>query len=185
MRDTPMINSTNRGRLAVILIIGAAVAVGLGVYGRLHDPTGRSLITLFFTKAIILKAWFATAAAAFAVLQVLGALRMWGKLGKGTGPSWIGKAHRFSGTTAFLLVIPVAYHCLWALGFDSSQPRTLVHSLAGCFFFGAFAAKVLAVRSKRLPSWTLPVIGGTVFTALMTVWLTSALWFFSNNGWGI
>ncbi len=177
--------ATARGRLTGILAAGAAVAVGLGVYGRLHDPSGRSLVTLFFTKTITLKAWLATAVIVLAILQLLGALRMWGKLGSGTGPAWIGIAHRFSGTLAFFLAIPVAYHCLWALGFDSSEPRVLIHSLAGCFFFGAFAAKILAVRSKRLPSWTLPVLGGAVFTALVTIWLTSSLWFFSQNGLGL
>lgn len=43
-------------------------------------------------------------------------------------------------------------------------------------------AKVIAVRSHRLPSWTLPVVGGSVFSALVVIWLTSSLWFFQNVG---
>ena len=52
--------------------------------------------------------------------------------------------------------------------------------MAGCFFFGALASKVLIVRSSRMPSWALPVMGGSVFAALTIVWLTSALWFFTH-----
>src|SRR6266511_1275465 len=108
-----------RGRFALWLAVGALVALSLGLYGRLHDPTGRSLITLFFTNTLTLKVWLATAAVVLAVGQVLGGLRMYGKLGKSRGPRWIRTGHRLAGTAAFLLTIPVAYHCLWALGFQS------------------------------------------------------------------
>jgi Family of unknown function (DUF6529) len=36
------------------------------------------------------------------------------------------------------------------------------------------------VRSRRMPRWALPVIGGSLFAALTVIWLSSALWFFSN-----
>ena len=58
-----------RGRLVGALLVGAAVAVGLGVYGRVHDPTGRSLVTLFFTSTINLKVWVATIVIALALFQ--------------------------------------------------------------------------------------------------------------------
>jgi Family of unknown function (DUF6529) len=170
-----------RGRLVAYLLLGAVVALGLGVYGRVHDPTGRSLVTLFFTGTINLKAWLATTAFALALFQLVSALWMYGKIGSGHPPKWLGYAHRTSGTLAFLFAIPVAYHCLWALGFHGDEgTRILVHGLAGCFFFGALFAKVLVVRTKRLPGWALPVLGGSVFTALTVIWLTSAFWFFTN-----
>ena len=170
-----------KGKLAAGLTVGAAVAVSLGVYGNVHDPTGRSLVTLFFTATINLKVWLATAAVLLALFQIGTALRIYGKIGSGSGPRWLGQVHRASGALAFLLTIPVAYHCLWALGFQwDSGVRVLVHSLAGSFFFGALAAKVLLVRSKRLPKLALPLAGGTVFTALVAVWATSALWFFTT-----
>jgi hypothetical protein len=90
--------------------------------------------------------------------------------------------HRVSGTLAFLVSLPVVYHCLWALGFQDTDTRVLVHSLAGCFFYGAFTAKMLWLRVPSLPGLVLPVVGGTVFTALVVIWLTSALWFFDNFG---
>jgi hypothetical protein len=173
--------ASGRGRLALALLLGALVAVALGVYGRVHDPTGRSLVTLFFTATINLKVWLATAAFALAILQVLTAAKFYGKLGEGRGPRWLGRAHRASGTLAFLLIIPVAYHCLWALGFQvQGDARVLAHGMLGCVFFGTLSAKVLLVRSGGLPGWALPVAGGTLFSALIAVWLTSAFWYFTN-----
>jgi hypothetical protein len=55
-----------------------------------------------------------------------------------------------------------------------------VHSLAGCFFYGAFLAKVLVVRSRRLPGWVLPVMGGLLVTVVAVVWYSSALWYFDG-----
>src|SRR5215216_4286332 len=81
-------------RVLVALAAGALVALSLGIYGRVHDPTGRSLVTLFFTQTITLKVWFATGAVALAVGQLLGGLRMYGKLGKSRGPRWIRTGHR-------------------------------------------------------------------------------------------
>src|SRR5712692_3854571 len=157
-----------RWRFALAIAFGAAVALSLGIYGRVHDPTGRSLVTLFFTQTITLKVWFATVAVVLALFQGVSALRIYGKLGKRTGPRWLRPAHRISGTAAFLFTIPVAYHCLWALGYQwNSGTRVLVHGTAGCFFFGALAAKVLVVRTKRMPGWALPVLGGAVFSALV------------------
>ena len=52
----------------------------------------------------------------------------------------------------------------------------------GCLFYGAYAAKMLALRTRGLPGWSLPVLGGSVFTALLLLWLTAALWFFTRSG---
>src|SRR4029450_7592837 len=94
---------------------------------------------------------------------------------KGRPPAWLRPVHRITGTLAFLLAIPVAYHCLWALGFQTgSGARVVVHASAGCFFFGALASKVLVVRIGRVPSWALPVVGGTLFTALTMAGLHTA-----------
>ncbi len=172
--------SFNRGATAAV-VVGSAVAIALGVYGAVHDPTGRSLVTGFFSATINLKVWLATAALLLAGFQGWSALRMWGRLGSGDAPAWIGPAHRLSGTAAFVLSIPVAYHCLWALGFNADAgARVLIHSLVGCVFYGAFATKVIAVRNHSLPKWVLPTIGGFTFTVLVALWLTSSFWFFTN-----
>lgn len=54
------------------------------------------------------------------------------------------------------------------------------HSLAGCFFYGAFAAKVLIVRSRRPPRWGLPVVGGLLVTLIVVLWYSAALWYFAG-----
>jgi hypothetical protein len=171
-------------KLLVPALIGAAVAVAVGVYGNEHTPTGDSILGdgLFFSATLNMKAWLATAALGLGLFQVGSALRLYGRIGSGPAQAWLGTAHRVSGTLAFLVSIPVAYHCLWALGFQDEPSRVLIHSLAGCFFYGAFAAKVVVVESRRLPGLALPVAGGLVFTALVVIWLTSALWFFDNIG---
>ena len=33
-----------------------------------------------------------------------------------------------------------------------------------------------------LPGYSIPIAGGLVFAGLVAIWLTSALWFFQNNG---
>ncbi|MGH9209706.1 MAG: DUF6529 family protein [Acidimicrobiales bacterium] len=161
--------------------LGAAIAVAFGVYARVHDPTGEAVVVLFFTDQIQLKAWFATVSVVLAIGQVVSALWMYGKLGS-AAPAWVGDAHRLAGTTALLFSLPVAYHCLWSLGYegDPTLDRVFLHSLAGCVFYGAFVSKVLVVRSSGLPGWALPVAGGLVFTALVVVWLTSSFWFFTS-----
>ena len=172
-------------KLLVPALIGAAVAVGLGVYGNEHTPTGESILDdgLFFSATLNMKAWLATAALTLACFQVISALWIYRRLpGALPAPTWVGSAHRVSGTLAFLISLPVAYHCLWALGFQDGTTRVLIHSLAGCFFYGAFAAKVVVVESSRLPGWSLPLAGGLVFASLVGIWLTSALWFFDNVG---
>ena len=167
--------------LTAIVLVGSAVSLALGVYGSVHDPTGASLITLFFTATINAKVWLGTIAVALVVFQLGSALKIYRKLGSTTAPRWLGPAHRASGTAAFLISIPVAYHCLWALGFQSGEgSRILVHSLLGCAFYGAFVAKVLFVRTNSLPNWALPTAGAAAFTILVGVWLTSSFWFFTN-----
>lgn len=170
--------------LLIVLLVGVLVSLLFGVYASVHDPTGETTIALFFSNTVGLKVWFTTAAMFFAVLQVLTALRLYDKVKiPKTFPPWLGDVHRLFGTLAFILTLPVAFHCLWSFGFESSssQTRRYVHSLAGCLFYGAFASKVLAVRTKRLPGWVLPIIGGVTFTLLVVLWTTSSLWFFQNR----
>ena len=169
--------------LLAAAVAGAAVAVALGTYGRVHTPTGDAIATFGFPAVLPMKAWFATAAAVLALAQLASALAMWGRLpGVRTAPRWIAPVHRWSGTVAFVVSLPVAYHCLWSLGFQDTDTRVLVHSITGCAFYGAFATKLLALRIERLPGWALPLIGGSLVTALTVLWLTSSLWFFTNVG---
>jgi hypothetical protein len=185
---TPALDTTSAGgrpvsKLLALAAAGAVVAVLLGVYGREHDPAGQALFTMGFSGTINMKAWLATGAVLLAIVQIVLASWMYGWLGR-AGPAWVGEVHRLVGTLTFLVTLPVAYHCLWSLGFetDSGEGRRFAHSILGCAFYGAFTTKVLCVRSSRLPGWALPIFGGLVFATLIGLWFTSSLWFFQNAG---
>ena len=166
-------------RYLVPALVAAAVAVGLGVYGKVHDPTGTAFNLAGFSSTGAVKSWLASTAFFFALVQLVSAFMVYGKL---PGPRWASTLHRWSGRIAFLVAVPVAVHCLYALGYQTYSTRVMWHSALGCFFFGAFSAKMLLLRSQRLPGWLLPLVGGLVFTVLTLIWLTSAFWFFRTFG---
>jgi Family of unknown function (DUF6529) len=170
------------GRLLLAGLLGAAVALSLGIYASAHEPASDLAITLGFTNTITMKVWLATIVVAFASVQLLSALWIYGRLPLGAAPDWTGTVHRISGRLAFLVSLPVAYHCLYQLGFQHSSARVLVHSILGCAFYGAFAAKVVIVRSRNLPGYALPLAGGLTFAILVGVWLLSGLWFIDKSG---
>lgn len=166
----------------VFVAFGAAIAVALGAYGRVHTPTGQPTTTLGFESMIGMKVWLAAAAGALGVVQLLTALRMYGRIGHGPAAKAVPRVHKTSGALAVLLTLPVAYHCLWALGFQSYDTRVLAHSVLGCLFYGAFVTKLLAIHSRTAPRWLLPAAGGVVLTVLVLVVLTSTVWYLTTVG---
>jgi hypothetical protein len=170
-------------RLGGAVLAGALVAISLGAYGQLHTPAQRPLFDLGFSSMLPMKAWLTTAATALLIVQLTTALWMWRRLpGAGPAPAWASGLHRWSGTTAFVLTLPVAFHCLWSLGFVTSSTRVAVHGFLGCLFYGAYATKMLSLRVRGLPGWALPVVGGTLLGTLSLLWLTAGLWFFTRSG---
>jgi|SRR6478735_10497320 len=169
---------------------GAVVALLVGVFGRVHDPTLDGTTTLGFRTVIEMKVVVSTLVGVLAVLQVVTALWLYGKLGI-RAPTWLGTLHRISGTVTLVLAVFVAYHCLWALGLESGRlesgqkvpTRTVVHGVLGCAVIGAVVVKVAAVKSKRAPGWFLPVAGGLLFALLIAAVLTSAVWYVDQKGW--
>ena len=168
--------------LIVPSLIGALVALALGIYGRVHSPTGIAINIAGFSSPGTVKSWLATGATVFAIVQVGSALVMYGKVPRVTAPEWIGGLHKWSGRIAFLLAVPVAINCLYGLGFQTYSTRVLIHSILGCAFFGAFTVKMLILPKRGVPGWVLPVAGAVVFLALIGIWFTSAYWFFSTFG---
>ena len=172
-----------RGALVALLLVGAVVSVSLGVYAKVHSPSGRPLFTLGFSGMLQMKVWLSTAAVVLLGVQLVTALWMWGRLpARGAAPGWVAVLHRWSGSVAFVLTLPVAFHCLWALGFGTTNARVVVHSVAGCLFYGGYAAKMLGLRLRGSPKWVVPVLGGTVLAVLVVAWLTAAVWFFTRSG---
>jgi hypothetical protein len=163
-------------------LVGALAAVAVGVFARVHTPIAGG-ITLGFPGVDNMKVWFATVAIALGVWQLLSASWMYAKLPLvGASPSWLGRVHRTTGALAIAFSLPVAYDCLFLLGFQTTTVRVFAHSIAGCLFYGAVVTKITFVESRRLPRWALPIAGGVVFTALLAAWLTSSLWFFHTYG---
>jgi hypothetical protein len=168
--------------LLIPALIGCVVALTIGLYGRLHHATGIAVNIAGFSSPGSVKAWLATVAAVLALVQVGSALVMYGKVPRVSAPSWIGGLHKWSGRIAFIASVPVAVHCVYALGFADYSTRVLIHSVLGCLFFGAFTVKMLVLPKRGVPGWVLPVLGALVFAALILIWFTSAYWFFSTFG---
>jgi hypothetical protein len=170
-------------RLTGIGLLSAGVAVTLYVAGRVHTPNynfglfGRDPIA-----AVRYKSLLADVALGLAVVQVLLALWIYRKLPlAGAPPRPVPITHRVVGFVLLAVTLPIAIHCLIVYGVQLTDLRRTVHSLAGCFFYGAFVAKVLLVQTKRLPKWVLPVAGGTLAVVIGVLWYTSALWFYQQG----
>jgi len=149
------------------------------------SETYTDLVTTVFSSTIAAKAWLATIAVVLALVQVTTAARIFGKLSflRMRGP-WVPRIHRWSGRLAFLFTLPVFFHCVTILGFQTPDTRVAAHSLVGTFFYGVFAAKVLIVRDRALPGWALPMAGISLASVLLLLWLTSSLWYFRNVRFG-
>ena len=130
------------------------------------SPPGSRSTSRGFSSPLYAKAWLTTAAAVLAVVQLGTALPD----RPASRPAWMATVHRWSGRIAILLTVPVIIHCVFALGFQTSSARVLAHSVLGCFFYGAFVAKMLSLsiaRRATMPKWVFPVLGGVVFLSLI------------------
>ena len=167
-------------RLGLAVLVAAVITGALVVLGRVHQPNyAASIFGQSALAALELKSWLSTVVLALAGVQVLLALWLYRKLPRVPAPpAPVGMVHRLTGLALFLVTVPVAVHCLNAYGVQLTSVRVAVHSLAGCFFYGAFAAKVLLVRSRGLPGWALPVAGGILVTLAVVLWYSAALWYF-------
>jgi Family of unknown function (DUF6529) len=176
--------------VALIGVLSIGVAAALFAYGRVHQA---NISFSLFGQAhpITLKSLLATVALGLAVVQVLLALWIYRKLPlAGAPPRRVPTTHRVVGFVLFALTLPIAIHCIMAYGVQvvgtrtvygtATSARVMVHSLAGCFFYGAFVAKVLLVQTRRLPKWVLPVAGGALAVTIAVLWYTSALWYYNG-----
>src|SRR6476659_9277916 len=110
IRDNDVVteaHTTRPWRLLAVLLPGAAIAVALGVFGRVHHPTGKVGWVGPFPSIYAMKVWLAVVVLALALVQLLLALWIYGKLGP-QAPPWAGRLHRAVGGLAFLVSLPVA-----------------------------------------------------------------------------
>jgi Family of unknown function (DUF6529) len=179
--------TATRGReLARFLVpigVGLAVVAGLYVFGTQHTPDyGTSLFGKTGPDTLPLKSWLATALLALATVQLTLALWIYGRLPAAMpGGRPVTTTHRTIGIVAILLTLPIAYHCALAYGIQTHiDTRIAVHSIVGCFLYGAVVTKLLIVRTSPLAGWILPIAGGTVVVLVAVLWYTSALWYFND-----
>lgn len=176
----------SRAWIAGVVLAGSLVALTVGLLARQQavDPTSYpgGYFQLWWSDPIHLKAWLAIFAALLACVQLFTAAWIF-RLIPLTKTRAVNFVHRWSGRLVFVLILPVAYHCVFRIGFQTeSGTRVWVHSLVGCLFYGAYVSKVSFVKLHRFPKWVLPVAGGTTFAVLIAAWYTSAYWFFSQVG---
>jgi hypothetical protein len=177
-----------RAWIVVPVLAGAFVSVSLGLLAREEAiapgtyPGG--YFRLFFSDTLHLKVWLATAALALGVVQLMSAASIFDRL-PWPRPSWIAGFHRWSGRMLFVLTVPVAYHCVFKLGFQETSGRVIAHAFLGCAFYGAFVCKVVIVRMHRFQAWVIAMAGGLTFAVLVALWYLSALWLFQTQGVGL
>lgn len=171
--------------LAVPLGAGAIVALGLGVYAAVHEPTGRDFVLTGFESSGAWKSSLASVTVVLFIVQVTMGLRMTGRYGPSLpAPAWMRDLHRIVGSAAFGVSLPVAFHCLWVLGYRGDDPAVVAHSLLGFTAYGLYTAKVLAVRRGTDglgtadgggTQWVVPVLGVALGTTMIALWWSSAL----------
>lgn len=182
-------SSATPGRALTVLPLGlfalVALAVGFVASRTAREPYEAPFPHLFFSDTLHLKAWLTTTALLLALTQLATASRIYGLLHFPPEGRFYDFVHRWFGRTAIVLTLPVAYHCVFLLGFGTYSSRALLHSLLGSFVYGCLVAKVFIVRSHGFQAWVLPIAGGLLFSMLLGLWLTSAFWFFHTFGIGM
>ncbi len=144
------------------------------------------VMTSVFSTAVAGKAWLATIAFALALVQVSTGARIFGRLSGAfpIGPGTAAVVHRWSGRLAVLVTLPIVFHCITILGFQTVDARVAIHSVVGSFLYGFLAVKLLVLKDHSFPGWALPLFGGTLFASLAVIWLTSSLWYFTEVDFG-
>ena len=184
--DTRNSSSARRSALWLAVPAGAFVLTSLAI-GSLanrtvgHYPTP-PFFHLFFSDTIHMKVWLTTGVVGLAGCQILTAGRMFGVLRWLPSGSIWARVHRVAGYAAILLSLPVAYHCVFMLGFETHSARVFLHSLLGSTLYGAFLGKMIVVRSEEFPGWVLPISGAVLFAVLAGIWLTTSLYVFHAAG---
>ena len=110
-------SGTKIGPVVIAFVIGTAVSFGLGVYGRLHTPSGHAVNIAGFSTGAAAKAALASVVMALVIVQTVTAMGLYGRIP--LRGAWVGTVHRWSGRLAVLISVPVAVHCLYALGFQT------------------------------------------------------------------
>ena len=150
---------------------------------RYSNPQGREdMLELTIDQ----KSLLATVLLALACAQVLLIASALGKIGSFSTETRrrLTMAHRFEGYVAFLIVLWVAYNCVFNIANKSGTPRVVIHAIAGTIVLGLFMSKIAINRGFRQFYTRLPLLGASLFTAITILWVTSAGWYYFTQGVG-
>ena len=132
------------------LAAGAAVALALGVYSVLHQPTGRDFVLYGFESAASWKNALTLVVAVLLIAQAALGFKLAGIFGlRATTRPWLLEFRRLLATLAVGFSLPVAFHCVWVLGFGSDSPSITLHSILGCIAYGCVVAAMWPDNGKR------------------------------------
>ncbi|MDE0700291.1 MAG: DUF6529 family protein [Acidimicrobiaceae bacterium] len=132
------------------LVAGAAVALALGVYSVLHEPTGRDFVLWGFESAAAWKNALTLVVALLLVAQAVLSFKLAGMFGfRATARRGLVDFRRLLATLAIGFSLPVAFHCVWVLGFGSDSLAISLHSILGCIAYGCVVATLWPDRGER------------------------------------
>ncbi len=105
------------------------------------------------------------------------------------GRGWIGgspprvrrrliKFHRFEGYVTFLIILWIAYNCVFNVGVSLGTARIVVHGLLGITVIGLVLSKISIAEGMRRYYERLPLLGFTLLGAVISIWVVSAGWYF-------
>src|SRR6266404_7426147 len=102
----------NSAWLAVPLVVLALITLTVGLVARrtVREPYATPFFHPFFTDTLQMKAWLVTATVVLACGQLVTAARIYDLLGFPPKGGFYQAVHRWSGRTAIILTLPVAYH---------------------------------------------------------------------------
>ena len=168
-------------RYLVPALVAAAVAVGLGVYGKVHDPAGTAFNLAGFSSTSAVKSWLGDRRRSPS--RSSRSSRRFMVYGRLPGPCWSATLHRWSGPDR----VPGGGAGGGALPLrvrlpDVLDPRDVAFRSSAASSSGPSVPRCCCSARSSLPGWLLPLVGGLVFIALTVLWLTSALWFFRTFG---
>lgn len=132
------------------------------------------------------KSLLATVLLALACAQVLLIASALGKIGSFSTETRrrLTLAHRFEGYVAFLVVLWVAYNCVFNVANKSGTPRVVIHMLTGVIVLGLIMSKIAINQGLKQFYTRLPLLGASLFTAITILWVTSAGWYYYTQGVG-
>src|SRR3954462_5689801 len=134
--------------------LAAALPVGRYIFGKNHTPDySTSLFGKTGTDTLWLKPVLASVVLGLAFFQISSATWFTNKV-RFLPPAHarLSFVHRLTGVALLLVTLPIAYHCAFAYGVQTFDTRVAVHSIAGCFFYGAFVAKLTVGARSACPA---------------------------------